>query len=119
MELAKIGERELISHIAKSFSKGKDTVIIGAGEDDCAVVDMGGEDYLLVTTDMLHEETDFPLQMTGWQIGWMSVAVNLSDLASKGARPIGVLMAMGMPQDTELEFMEDVVKGMDDCASKY
>lgn len=119
MELAKIGERELISHIAKSFSKGKDTVIIGAGEDDCAVLDIGGEDYLLVTTDMLHEETDFPLRMTGWQIGWMSVAVNLSDLASKGARPLGVLMAMGIPSDTELLFIDEVAKGMDDCASAF
>ena len=119
MELAKIGERELISHIAKSFSKGKDTVIIGAGEDDCAVLDIGGEDYLLVTTDMLHEETDFPLRMTGWQIGWMSVAVNLSDLASKGARPLGILMAMGIPSDTELLFIDEVAKGMDDCATAF
>src|SRR3990172_9607406 len=119
MELAKIGERELISHIAKSFSKGKDTVIIGAGEDDCAVLDMGGEDYLLVTTDMLHEETDFPLRMTGWQIGWMSAAVNLSDLASKGAKPLGVLMAVGIPPDTELDFLDEIIKGMDDCTRIY
>src|SRR3972149_8425169 len=57
--------------------------------------------------------------MTARQIGWMSVAVNLSDLASKGAQPIGVVMAMGIPPDTELGFIEDMVRGMDDCASRY
>jgi len=119
MKISELGERALIEHISGILSRPGKNVVAGAGEDDCAILDIGGEDYLLATTDMLHRKTDFPLQMTGWQIGWMSVAVNLSDLASKGARPIGVLMAMGMPQDTELEFMEDVVKGMDDCASKY
>jgi thiamine-monophosphate kinase len=68
---------------------------------------------------MLHRKTDFPQQMTGWQIGWMSVAVNLSDIASKGARPLGILMAMGLPPDTELDFLEDIMKGMDDCARKF
>lgn len=109
----------MIAHIAKLLAKPKNNVIVGAGEDDCAVLDTGGEDYLLVTTDMLHRKTDFPLRMSGWQIGWMSVAVNLSDLASKGAKPIGVLMAMGISSDAELEFIEDIVRGMDDCAGRY
>ncbi len=118
MKIKDIGERALIQRISGLLS-GADDIVVGAGEDDCAVLDTGGDDYLLVTTDMLHRTTDFPLQMTGRQIGWMSVSVNLSDLASKGARPIGVLMAMGIPPDTEVEFIEEVVKGMDECASKY
>ncbi len=118
MKIKDIGERALITRIARLLSRSN-KIIVGAGEDDCAVLDTGGDDYLLVTTDMLHRKTDFPLQMTGRQIGWMSVAVNLSDLASKGARPIGVVMGMGIPPDTEVEFIEEVVKGMDECASKY
>lgn len=118
MKIKDIGERALIQRISGLLS-GDDNIIVGAGEDDCAVLDTGGDDYLLVTTDMLHRKTDFPLQMTGRQIGWMSVAVNLSDLASKGARPIGVLMAMGIPPDTEVGFIEEIVKGMDECASRY
>ncbi|NJD76001.1 MAG: thiamine-phosphate kinase [Candidatus Methanoperedens sp.] len=119
MKVSELGERELISHITKSLTKTGGNVLVGAGEDDCAVLDIGGEDYLLITTDMLHRKTDFPSRMSGWQIGWMSVAVNLSDIASKGARPIGVLMAMGIPPDTELAFIDELVKGMDDCASRY
>ena len=119
MKVSDLGERALISRISKIISRGGNIVVVGAGDDDCAVLDIGGEDYLLVTTDMLHRKTDFPLQMTPRQIGWMSVAVNLSDLASKGARPIGIVMAMGIPSDTELEFIDDIVRGMDDCASTY
>jgi len=118
MKINQLGERALIQRISGLLSGGGN-IVVGAGEDDCAVLDTGNEEYLLVTTDMLHRKTDFPLQMTGSQIGWMSVAVNLSDLASKGARPLGVVMAMGIPPDTEVEFIEEVVKGMDECVSKY
>ena len=118
MKINQLGERALIQRISRLLSGGGN-IVVGAGEDDCAVLDTGSEDYLLVTTDMLHRKTDFPREMTGHQIGWMAVAVNLSDLASKGARPIGIVMAMGIPPDTEVEFIEDVVKGMDECASKY
>ncbi len=119
MKVNELSERALIAHIAKRLTKPTENVIIGAGEDDCAVIDIDGENYLLATTDMLHRKTDFPEQMSGWQIGWMSVAVNLSDLASKGARPLGILMAMGIPQDEEFDFVEEIVRGMDDCASWY
>src|SRR5574341_1704532 len=113
MKATELGERALVSHIAKLFAKRVNNVIVGAGEDDCAVLDIGTEDYLLVTTDMLHRKTDFPTGMTGRQIGWMSVAVNLSDLASKGAHPLGLVMAMGIPPETELAFIDEIVKGMD------
>lgn len=118
MKINKLGERALIQRISGLLSR-RDNIVVGAGEDDCAVLDTGNEEYLLVTTDMLHRKTDFPIQMTGRQIGWMSVAVNLSDLAAKGARPLGVVMAMGIPPDTQIEFIEDIVKGLDECASKY
>ncbi len=119
MKACEFNERALIARIAKLLAKPGNRTIIGAGEDDCAVLDIGGEDYLLITTDMLHRKTDFPRQMSGWQIGWMSVAVNLSGLASKGALPIGVVMAMGIPPGIELGFIEEMVKGMDECAGRF
>src|SRR5659263_153336 len=119
MQISDLNERTLIQRIAQLLPRHNKNLVVGAGEDDCAVLDIGGDDYFLLTTDMLHRKTDFPQQMSGWQIGWMSVAVNLSDIASKGARPLGVLMAMGLPPDTELGFLEDIIKGMDDCARKF
>ncbi|WMW22088.1 thiamine-phosphate kinase [Methanolobus mangrovi] len=115
--VSEIGERSLIKRLSGIFNVGcNPDVRIGSGTDDCAVIDISEEEYMVITTDMLHRKTDFPLQMTPWQIGWMSAAVNFSDVASMGARPIGFLSAMGFSKDTDIAFVEGISKGMDDCA---
>lgn len=121
-KVSSIGERALISILSEIFKipdskeKGQEGILIGAGSDDCAVLDLVGEDCLVVTTDMLHRTTDFPEEMTPWQIGWMSAAVNLSDIAAMGAEPTGLVMAIGMPTDTEIDFVKELAKGMQACA---
>ncbi len=121
-KVSSVGERALISILSEIFKapdgkeRGQKRILIGAGSDDCAVLDLEGEDCLVVTTDMLHRTTDFPEEMTPWQIGWMSAAVNLSDVAAMGAEPTGIVMAIGMPADTEIAFVEELAKGMQACA---
>lgn len=106
-----VGEIAIIRRIAKII----DSKYMG---DDCAVID-NGIDYLVVTTDMLHRTTDFPGEMTGEDIGWMSVAVSLSDVAAMGAKPIGVVAAWGIPGDTDVSFIDGIARGMKECASKH
>ncbi len=91
--------------------------IIGndATNDDCAVID-DGENYLVMSTDMLHETTDFPVGMTSWQMGWMAAAVTLSDVASMGAHPIALLMAVGVDR---ADRVEEITRGADDCCRAY
>lgn len=60
-------------------------------EDDAAVLDIGGE-ALVLTHDMLVEGVHVLPGQDGADIAWKLVAVNLSDLAAKGAEPIGVLL---------------------------
>ncbi len=121
-KVSSVGERALISYLSEIFNapegkeRGREEVLIGAGSDDCAVLDLKGEDCLVVTTDMLHRTTDFPAEMTPWQMGWMSAAVNLSDIAAMGAEPAGLLMAIGMPSDTEIVFVEELARGIKACA---
>lgn len=105
-----IGERELIRRISE--------ILGGIVNDDCAVID-AGERYLVATTDMLHRQTDFPEIMSPWQIGWMTVAVNLSDVAAMGAQPAGVLIAAGLPKDADLYFIDELFSGFGDCAAYY
>ncbi len=105
-----LGEREIVRRITK---------ILGISErDDCAMAE-DGERYLVWTTDMLHQKADFPGIATPWQIGWMTIAVNLSDVAAMGAVPIGLLVAAGIPPKTDLSFVEEMFTGMKDCASRY
>ena len=82
--------------------------------DDCAVASCGGE-LLVATTDMLHEETDFPAGMTDWQIGWMSAAVTISDIAAMGARPSLVLLAVGLDRSGRLR---SILEGAKDCCER-
>lgn len=110
MRFSDIGERSLISRITE--------VLGGLEHDDCAAIKLD-DDYLVVTTDMLHRETDFPAQATPWQIGWMSAAVNLSDIAAMGAEPLGVLIASGIPPETDVEFIDEIFRGIRDCVETY
>ncbi len=105
-----IGERELIRRISE--------ILGGIENDDCAVID-AGDRYLVATTDMLHRQTDFPDIMNPWQMGWMSVAVNLSDIAAMGAEPSGILLATGLPHDMDLYFIDELFSGFADCAGYY
>ncbi|MGC9515199.1 thiamine-phosphate kinase [Methanocrinis sp.] len=105
-----LGERGLVGRI---------TEILEIGErDDCALAE-DGERYLVWTTDMLHRRADFPGIATPWQIGWMTVAVNLSDVAAMGAVPLGLLVAAGIPPQTEVSFVEEIFRGMKGCASRF
>jgi thiamine-monophosphate kinase len=104
------GEREIISRISE--------ILGGVVNDDCAVIDIG-ERYLVATTDMLHRKTDFPDIMNPWQMGWMAVAVNLSDIAAMGAQSAGVLIAAGLPPQADLYFIDELFSGFGDCAAYY
>ncbi|MDD1731412.1 MAG: thiamine-phosphate kinase, partial [Methanothrix sp.] len=103
-------ERDLIWRISE--------ILGGVENDDCALIE-AGERYLVATTDMLHRQTDFPEIMNPWQMGWMSVAVNLSDIAAMGAEPAGLLMAVGLPAEADLYFIGELFSGFRDCAAYY
>lgn len=60
-------------------------------EDDCAVLEIGGE-TLILNHDMMAEGTHFRPDADMADVAWKLVASNLSDLAAKGAEPIGVLL---------------------------
>ncbi|MGA2160922.1 MAG: thiamine-phosphate kinase [Methanoregula sp.] len=83
--------------------------------DDCAVLPCGDQ-LVVATTDMLHKMTDFVEGMTDWQIGWMSAAVTISDIASMGAAPKYVLIAVGLDR---WEHLAGVMQGAQDCCKRF
>ena len=83
--------------------------------DDCAVIPCGDR-LMVASTDMLHETTDFPAGMTDWQIGWMATAVTLSDVASMGAAPGEVLLAVGLDRP---ERLSGIMEGARDCCRAF
>ena len=66
--------------------------------DDCAVLELGSE-TLILTHDAMAEGVHFLAQQDPADVAWKLVAANLSDLAAKGAEPIGVLLGYQLGGD--------------------
>ena len=78
------------------------------------------EHQMVVTTDMLVDGVHFSDRTTSPEdVGWRAAAVNLSDLAAMGAKPWGLVMSVGLPPDTEVEWIEDVYRGFSECLRTY
>jgi thiamine-monophosphate kinase len=114
-KLSDLGERKAIELISEILSKGEEVVGIG---DDCAAFQFG-DDFLLVSTDMISEKTHIPNIMTPWQMGWFIVAINLSDIAAKGGRPLGIVLSLGLPKDKSESFLKEMMEGANYCAKRY
>jgi thiamine-monophosphate kinase len=66
--------------------------------DDVALLDLGGR-TLAVSIDLSLEGVHFRTAWLEWhEIGWRAAAAALSDLAAEGARPIGVVVSLGLPR---------------------
>ena len=66
--------------------------------DDCAVLEVGGE-TLILTHDAMAEGVHFLAGQDPADVAWKLVATNLSDLAAKGAEPLGVLLGYQLGAD--------------------
>lgn len=91
-----INEFALIEqYFARHILKRGD-VEIGIG-DDCAIVIPPPNQRLAITTDTLVENTHFFSDIHPYDLGFKSVAVNLSDLAAMGAKPAWLTLALTLP----------------------
>ena len=84
-------------------------------DDDAAVLPAPSGD-LVVCTDSLTFDRHMPKGMTYEQFGWMCGAANVSDLASMGARPTGLLASMNVPISMDVTDICDIASGIDQCA---
>lgn len=121
MKLSEIGEEALIERIIKEnlLPKSGPGLVVGVG-DDAAVLSATADELTLVTTDMLVEGTHFRLDLTtSFQLGWKSVAANISDIAAMGGIPTWTFVSMGFRPDTEVEFIDELYKGMTECTGRF
>lgn len=81
--------------------------------DDCAVLAVGGE-TLVITHDMMAEGTHFRPDADMADVAWKLVATNLSDLAAKGAEPVGVLLGHMLGRDDAL-----FIKGLHEALEAF
>ena len=92
-----LGEFDLI---AKFFTRAVRRAALGVG-DDCALFAPSPGMQLAVSSDMLVEGRHFLSTVDPQRLGHKALAVNLSDLAACGARPIAFTLALALPRVDE------------------
>lgn len=92
-----MGEFELIRrHFQRAATPGG-AVVLGIG-DDCALLQPSPGHQLAISSDMLVQGRHFFPDVDPEALGHKALAVNLSDLAAMGARPLGFTLALALPQ---------------------
>ena len=70
---------------------------------------------VVVTQDALVENVHFRLDWTTWrELGYKAAAVNLSDLAASGAEPDGLIVSLGLRDDSALEDVLELYEGLNE-----
>jgi thiamine-monophosphate kinase len=88
--------------------------------DDGAIVRVAADCELVVTTDVLVDGVHFSDRTTTpFDVGWRSVAANLSDLAAMGAEPLGITVGLSLPPELPVVWLEQLYMGMQACLSRY
>jgi thiamine-monophosphate kinase len=121
MKLREIGEFgliQLIEGVVAQAEKGEG-VVKGIG-DDVALIQSSPGKVLLATTDLLLEDIHFTLAHTNpLALGKKALAVNLSDIAACGGRPLAFLVSLALPAEQEVDFAKALYKGMMEQARQF
>jgi thiamine-monophosphate kinase len=91
--------------------------VLGNG-DDCALLAPAPGMHLAVSTDMLVEGRHFLPTVAAERLGHKALAVNLSDLAACGARPLAYTLALALPR-AEAGFLDAFARGLHAIADRF
>jgi thiamine-monophosphate kinase len=103
--------------IDRYFKRPTPSAILGPG-DDCALLQPTPGMQLAVTSDMLVAGTHFLPDTDPKNLGWKTLAVNLSDLAAMGAKPRWATLAGAIPAVNE-DWLGKFSEGLFACAAEY
>lgn len=107
--LGDLSEGEILKAILSRTAPATHT-ILGPGDDAAVIGAPSGT--VVATTDTLVHGPDFRLAWSsGYDLGWKAAAVNLADVAAMGARPTALLVALAVPRDMTLSFIERLADG--------
>lgn len=114
------GELEIIRLIRRTVEGGPaERVETGIGDDTAVLLPRPGA-RLLVTTDLIVEDVHFRRAWASpFDIGWKAMAVNLSDIAGKGGRPLWALVGLALPAPADPAEVEALYEGMRQAAAPH
>jgi thiamine-monophosphate kinase len=113
-----MNEFELIAKLTKSLPTNE-SVVTGAG-DDCAVLDLGvPEKLILFKTDAVVEGIHFTKETPPKKIGRKALARCLSDIAAMAGTPTAALVTIALPKNFDAESVAKIYDGLNTLAEKY
>jgi len=129
MKVREIGEFELIERMAEvfrgkgagamEFAAAPSRLSVGIGDDAAVWEEVGGR-YSIATTDAMVEGVHFTRTTTNWyDLGWKSMASNISDIAGMGGIPLYALAVLAATGDQDVEAVLDLCRGMADVAGLF
>ena len=108
--LANLGESESLARTIGKLIQGE-YAIVGPGDDAAVVASSDGR--FVVTTDTMIEGHDFKLEwFSGFDLGFKAIASNVADVAAMGAKPTALVVAIALPGDTQITWLEDFADGL-------
>ncbi len=88
--------------------------------DDCAVLPLGGGEALVFTADLLTEGVHFLRAATpAHTLGRKALAVNLSDVAAMGVRPVATLLSVALPADATDSWASEFMEGYHELSEAF
>jgi thiamine-monophosphate kinase len=119
MTLKEIGEFGFIKKISRGCLIRSDNIVKAIGDDAAAFKPDAGQ-LSLITTDLLVERIHFLRDaISGFDLGYKSLAVNLSDIAAMGGTAREAFVSIAIPESCPMDYLEDIYRGMRDLAAKY
>ena len=113
-----MNEFDLIARLTKSLPTNE-SVVAGAG-DDCAVLDLGVPDKLILfKTDAIVEGVHFTPETPPEKIGRKALARCLSDIAAMAGTPSAALVTLALPKEFDAEFVAKIYDGLTALAEKF
>lgn len=118
-DVNQLGEFGLIDHLTADFTPRHSSTILGVG-DDAAIIATGGEEVLVVSTDMLVEGIHFDFAYTPLKhLGYKAVAVNVSDICAMNARPQQITVSIALSNRFSVEALEELYSGIRAACDNY
>jgi thiamine-monophosphate kinase len=112
-----LGERKIIEIIQDHLTRmPKMPIPFG---DDVSAYALGNNKLAVLKTDMLVDKTDVPRTMSLWQAARKAVVMNISDFASKGVKPLALMVSLGLPRGLGKQDIEEIGKGLNAGAREY
>ena len=110
-------EFDLITRLTKSLP-GNATVLTGAG-DDCAVLDLGVPDSLILfKTDAVVEGIHFTRETPPEKVGRKALARCLSDIAAMAGTPTAALITLALPKEFDADHVARIYDGLNELAQQ-